>query len=446
MKKNTALYKELIDAMSSICGSDDNVEAYWNSLTLEDQSLFDGIVDRLSDEKTVIGKCKINLDVYESYEPLKLIFSDFNKSFSSFPGFAYKKILFLIAISEKIFMSSSEIPDTNVCTEFSTLNVSLGLPSIAFVTNVTDYKNNICWFSPSDMESIKKLVEFDADIENWYSFLSLVNVMDFSSAGEIICCRTDCISTSGKNKNLITFLKLHMASVGQMITPINNYLKTPSNSSLDNFDPSQSYSQFEDTIHVIGEYNNRTDALSKYLSIYHVIENFMFKYPIVKLERENSGSMFSMRNFKSLYKASEVSEQKALDSIIKSASTLSIDGGDFCKFSHEYWKKYLINNKKDMKVIEYFLKRFSTESLSSITKVKFPKYLSNLIYQVRCSIVHNKETEYHIAGENYVEESKVVIEGLLLPLMEEFVFLLLSKENDLVWYKSDSIMLWEKTA
>ena len=37
------------------------------------------------------------------------------------------------------------------------------------------------------------------------------------------------------------------------------------------------------------------DTLSQYLALYHAFENFMFKLPLVHLERQHGGSMFSIQ-------------------------------------------------------------------------------------------------------------------------------------------------------
>jgi hypothetical protein len=76
----------------------------------------------------------------------------------------------------------------------------------------------------------------------------------------------------------------------------------------------------------------------------------------------------------------------------------------------------------------------------------FSNFISKVVYQIRCSIVHNKETEFHISSENYPTGCRLIIEEYVLSMLEELTFFLLSSENNLVWYQSDSIKLWERSA
>ncbi|MDT4866005.1 hypothetical protein FQZ97_1008370 [compost metagenome] len=196
----------------------------------------------------------------------------------------------------------------------------------------------------------------------------------------------------------------------------------------------------------MGEYVDRKDVLSKYLSIYHVIENFMFKHPIVKLERARNGAMFSIREFKSLYKAVETNELDAVKSLMKASFPLPFNGSTIGNEVYSLWQAFLNQHTTELVDIDEFLSKLDT-SRSSITDINsFRSFFSTVLYRIRCSIVHNKETEYHISSENYTNGCRLILENFYLPTMEELIFLLLAKENDVVWYKSDAIALWNKTA
>ena len=55
-------------------------------------------------------------------------------------------------------------------------------------------------------------------------------------------------------------------------------------------------------INILNDYNYRNQLITKYLTIYQIIESFMYKIAIVKLESESRDGIFSIRNFKRLYK------------------------------------------------------------------------------------------------------------------------------------------------
>jgi hypothetical protein len=77
------------------------------------------------------------------------------------------------------------------------------------------------------------------------------------------------------------------------------------------------YQQFNETLTILSEYNHQKDILDKYIRLYHVMENFMFKYPLVIMERANAGMPFSIRDFQRMYNKVNVSEISALKEMIR---------------------------------------------------------------------------------------------------------------------------------
>jgi hypothetical protein len=218
------------------------------------------------------------------------------------------------------------------------------------------------------------------------------------------------------------------------------------NSSLALYCPSMSYAQFDDVINILGEYNNRQDTLAKYLSIFHIIENFMFKFPIVKLERSSGGQMFSIRDFKRLYKSVDVNEQKAVTNLFNNSFKLPFNGETLNKYLYRKWEAFKSTHILDMSNIRNFTIKLTSMDAELINEVEFCNFISKVVYQIRCSIVHNKETEFHISSENYPTGCRLIIEEYILGMLEEVMFFLLSSENDIVWYRNDSIKLWERSA
>jgi hypothetical protein len=196
----------------------------------------------------------------------------------------------------------------------------------------------------------------------------------------------------------------------------------------------------------LGEYVDRKDVLAKYLSMYHVIENFMFKSQIVKLERKVVGSMFSIRDFKRLYNVVNVFETKAAENLVRSVFSLLHNGAPFGSFAFSRWRAFLQAENANLAKIQEFLANFIPPNQAGNVAGNFFEYFSTLLYQVRNSIVHNKETEFHISSETYSVGCGLVIEKYLLPVLEEFVFLAMAEDNDVVWYRSNSIALWDQTA
>ncbi|GAA0409156.1 hypothetical protein GCM10009133_17120 [Cocleimonas flava] len=447
MKKAESLYSDLIACISNISEESEALETYWNTLDEEKQNLFDSLTENISLEKIKLQTCKRNCTIYNNYDSLKEQFLQFNNDFSAFPGFSYSKVIFIIMISERIIENITEIQDEDIGISFQFAEVQLGFDSHAYASNLGDASKNLIWFNPVDETSLNELICFESDIECWYSILSSSCDIDFNTIQELLFCDESVLVAGSANKNVIELLKIHMASSGEQTVPVIDYLPTPSNSSIELYSPSLSYAQFEDVVGILGEYNNRKDVLTKYLSIFHIIENFMFKAPIVSLERTSTNTMFSIRDFKRLYKSVEINENKAIRDLFERSFLLPFDGNTFNKFAYDEWKAFIARNSSNVAEIEEFLEKLSLfKSYNSLTLLNISTFLSSVVYKVRCSIVHNKETEFHISSEKYPIGCKIILEDFLLKILEEMVFLLLSAENDLVWYKSNSITLWDESA
>jgi hypothetical protein len=76
----------------------------------------------------------------------------------------------------------------------------------------------------------------------------------------------------------------------------------------------------------------------------------------------------------------------------------------------------------------------------------FPK----LIYSFRNSMVHNRETEFHLTHMNLInhplmmDTAKKILEIFLIPTLEEIVFHLIANQNNIVWYDQSKLSLWEE--
>ncbi|WP_421244367.1 MULTISPECIES: hypothetical protein [Aeromonas] len=442
MKKVDALYCLLLEELHQLCENVEQMEAYWNLLGDEDKNLFDDLTEKLSKEKRELAKCKRELSIYDDYDLLKQLISDFHDKFQTYPGLNSFKMDYIITISENIFHNSSVIPDENVALELWHTETQQNFNISAYISNVLDIEKTVAWFSPSSKESVNELVNTNTNIECWYSLLMAAASIDFINSQQLLFYSKRHHDNGVTKENILALLKIHMASSGLEIIPSPIYSKKPSNSSLNLYCPSQKYLQFMDVIGILGEYNNRGDVLSKYLSIFHVIENFMFKEPIVSLERSTPGSMFSIRDFKRLYKSVDVDESRALNKLFKRVFNMQFGNNTFKVYSHQLWVDFLTHNHANQGEIDNFLRSLTIKDMNAITEGSFCDFISRVTYQTRCSIVHNKETELHISSQNYPLGCKLILEEFLLVFLEEMIFLLISTENDIVWYSSNTVRLW----
>ncbi len=226
------------------------------------------------------------------------------------------------------------------------------------------------------------------------------------------------------------------------------------------------YQQFDDTIQILSEYNEQTDILDKFLRLYHVFENFMHKFPLVEMERRLGGRVFSIRDFRRMF---DVSGERELPSLI----------GLFEKLSNETYspaiagsplvpvKKYIFDQFQDLipgklsnaikldMLFELLRLRKSKNNATALTfafiaEANACKQFASIVYAFRNSIVHNRETEFHLTHETLVnhfqtaDTALVLLRELLIPTMESLAFFLVLPTNNLVWFNSDFLTLWKK--
>lgn len=448
MTKADALYLFLIEQLANIC--DDEVQAEQFIGLLQDEAEgeeFESVIENLVVVRDELVKCHQQLEPFVDFPHLEALLLNFEQKFSTYPNFDYKKCLYAIGLAGRALQGIQEIPSENVIGGFDFFYADLRFDDCkAFATNLAEANKNIVWLTPALPDSLNELANLNTNPEFWFCLASNVRAIDFTNGSSIVFCHDSCVDGRRKNPNVLSLLKLHMVSSGVKINRPVSYNLPPSNSSLSRYDPALSYSQFGDVISILGEYVERRDVLSKYLSIYHVIENFMFKSQIVKLERANQGVMFSIRDFKRLYKSVDIDEPKAVGKLVSSVFDLPYKNGTFGSDALTKWENFRVANAADAAEIDAFLAKLISPGAPYSPLNNFRTYFSTLLYQIRCSIVHNKETEFHISSETYTRGCALVLEQFFLPILEEFVFLAMAEDNPIVWYRQDKISLWDMTA
>lgn len=439
MKKVDALYSFLINEIKRICETTD--EAYWTSLSEPMRDRFDALCDSLSDHKIDLETCHHALTVSARLRDLKVVFDEFQLEFSGYPEFDFSKITYSLAMAIKLCESVGLVADEDVNSDFGFSPCSLNFSCRAFASSVTPTNSNIIWFNPCDIASLQSLVSYDTDVELWYCLAAFLEDIDFTQPSEILVSNSASLS---EKSNVVSLLKIYMLADGKKIARTIEYIRSPRNSSINDFDPERNYAQFSDVVQIMGEYVDRKDVLSKYLSIYHVVENFMFKSPIVKLERARGGVMFSIRDFRALYNEVEKKEVEAIIDLMKGAFLLPFSASTIGHEIYRAWTDFLTVHAANEQDIDAFLAKLGMRKSSVSDLNSFRNFFAKTLYRIRCSVVHNKETEFHISSETYCEGCRLVMEEFYLPSLEELIFLLICKDNSVVWYHSDSIALWNR--
>lgn len=246
------------------------------------------------------------------------------------------------------------------------------------------------------------------------------------------------------DNDVIAFVKMIMVVSGRVIhTPINisydNNFYT--NNEVEN---TNKYIQFNEVFTILSEFNSRNEIFNKFLSLYHIIENFMFKMPLVELEAQNNGQMFSIRQFKTMYSKVSSSEQDSLKALIKRVFLEEVGGESIEKKILDLFNSINISNTECCSILDS-LNLPNNLSFSELQDgiVKSLKDLyPKLVYKYRNVIVHNKETEFHLSHHSVPVTHRRMLEEFIIPSMEIIIVYLITVKNSITWYQNAKIELF----
>ncbi|HHF3140540.1 TPA: hypothetical protein ACPJ1R_001781 [Vibrio alginolyticus] len=249
-------------------------------------------------------------------------------------------------------------------------------------------------------------------------------------------------------QDIISSLKLHLLVSGDFFHNRKIVDRTPDLKFKKLILISNKYDQFKDAFTILSEYNSRKEILNKYLSLYHGVENFVYRLPIVKLTESNNGKMFSVRDFHLLYSSIDDKELPSLISFFKEVYSKDCDGGIYLNNLHDSFKNGISSTFLNTALKELQIKNaknvYFNYNMLTATKNKqnLPSQFANIVYKIRNSIVHNKETEFHLSHAYLSDEIIELLANVVIPELENLIFGLVVKKNELIWYKHDKIMLY----
>jgi len=182
-----------------------------------------------------------------------------------------------------------------------------------------------------------------------YSIKENINKLIFLSN-----CTKNNIKVYNKNKNeLLSYLKLCMLSDG---VSFHKHHVLESSIPNQNFscDKTKVYSQYNEILYILSEYNHSNDLLNKYFLLYTIIENFMYRKSIATMLR--SQNEFSIRDFKSFYSKIDSGESNKLKDLFKEIMDVEYSPG---KKIYSYTEEKLNNFQENNNLTELinFLKK-----------------------------------------------------------------------------------------
>jgi len=422
-------------------------ESYADDLTDDEQHSFIQLTEKLRGFGLDLENAKNDHTFFSHWEDLREIVINFEKDFSSFPEHQLKKIQLTILLAEKLIgienleeFTNDEI-DVNA---FEIRKLGSAIDQAWFSRqNNSAFENSIVVFSFDDMTLLQKEVAASIITPRLaYHFLAALHSTIHPIEGHHALIKN--VRPTVDDQAVDSFVRLSVLASGKIIHTPQNYNKPLQIIDADIFQVGELYQQWNEVHTVLSEYNDRTETLLKYLTIYHVIENFMFKFPIVDLERKNDGKMFSIRDFRRLYTSTETSETGALkrlfDVILKEKARGLVT---FDKHLTTRWKGLIVTQQiSEMNTALALLG--IKQKYAEFNATNCAEIFSKIVYQVRCAIVHNKETEFHLTHSSFNSNNsfRILIEDFLLPSLEEICYSLIGKKNQHIWYGHKELQLY----
>lgn len=324
---------------------------------------------------------------------------DFNQ-----PKFANKNRRFAFSNQEFGFVSTKVLFDNGVLIDFSTGN------------------NGIIW---------KQLEEY---FERNYSAINKANIDSFFD----FISNTDLEKGIVINKTTVPFNEdthypyiylSYLNESNSIVLPESlKYNPTSLNSSLV-YDNTKNYEQYFDIYDVLNELNQAPDILNRFLRLYHTMEYFVYRVYLVNLVNRVGSSKLFVREFitsaENMKKGEKESFKKNFREIFNNNLNTQIEPALTPLVNQD-----VIDFLKEKNIV----KGFDTNDIGKI---------SELIYGLRCCIVHNKESEYHMTISNS-EEYDVIIPLVrkILELFEELVIEKILRNHAAVNYSQKTVNIY----
>ena len=195
---------------------------------------------------------------------------------------------------------------------------------------------------------------------------------------------------------------------------------------------SNNFTQFFEIYDVMDEYHHADDILVKYLKLYQIIEYLITRTLLVKIQKNSSNQNLFLREMTSLSKYDDFDKDN-FKIVFKTNET---DLGN-------WFKGKLDENSKLKKTVESILYPNKTKTLNTGDLNACYNALLNLIYKIRNTIVHNKESEIHLTMHNIQLRNELLklIKDLLLKL-ENILFQKVVNFEEVITYKGKNLELY----
>lgn len=205
-----------------------------------------------------------------------------------------------------------------------------------------------------------------------------------------------------------------------------------------NYNSVAPYCQYNDIYDIINDWQHAKNLLDSFLRMYHIIEYMAYRRDVVRIEAGSSIKRSFLRQIKGLDQSYQKSERSKITE-------------GYCQLFNnaKFSDTDLIGDQTDEQFCGKFFplepdgSAYFTAANLSGTVQKQKKVTAKFIYDVRCMIVHSKESEFHITLTN-LDEYKAIV-----PLMKKIIDrvyselpAILSDENNSIKFTNNAIQLY----
>lgn len=310
-----------------------------------------------------------------------------------------------------------------------------GHPLTHYFYNNNDASNSVAFIdfrgsaNLSDLENPKSWSPQGQDFIEAWTIILLLQEIDAVEGGVAI------VTAEENTEAATSYLKYHLVLSGNKLTsPV---LLTPANHVSDLqtvLNMGANYTQFSEPFAMLSEVNSCKSILDTFLSTYHVLENYMIRSEVSSVLTNTTNRRFQrVRDFKRLGQQTDASEIFHLTKLFNRCWETMIGSKSLATSLEEYFDAMIVDPVWNKRGFDEFLVELNILNGNG-NQVCFANGFHNsgsrrsnfakLVYSIRCSIVHNKATEFHLSNEELRRKRirTLVIEKLCLPIMQRLAF------------------------
>lgn len=254
------------------------------------------------------------------------------------------------------------------------------------------------------------------------------SVDDNSNKGFLILKTNDFIGINN-NEKIYSYLYLDYLNSGAYIeVPVELKYSSGNLHERSSFSNESNYEQFFEIYDVLNELNQVEDVISRFLKLYHTLEYISYRVYIVDFVKKVNTNRFLVREYINSLQGVGRTEK---DSFRKS----------FKRIFHENTADILSAiTDLNQEPVKKFLRENKIHEIEGAVDLDD---ISDIIYGLRCAIVHNNESEFHFTLTNHDDYSVVTnLFKQIIGTFEKFVVSSILTSNEHIRYNRREIQLY----